>query len=237
MIIQERLSDRQPMLTVKQSVTWLRGLLTVAWADGHFDLPEQRLIEDLVCQKLPDHLPPPIFEPLTEQELTSVLGEDRLKAEDFLRTAVMVALADGVFSSAEDQVLHRFYSALGLEISALDALRLTLDGDHGPLDQAFIDQALTAPHAEISHPHRLLDPMRHWLDDLQIHDPKIAHFLCKLIPPQCPFERDINLFGQKLVHVPPMCKLNPLYDQLVGLRFRALSYLADDCGQDISTYI
>ncbi|MFM7714540.1 MAG: Mo-dependent nitrogenase C-terminal domain-containing protein, partial [Microcystis sp.] len=28
-----------------------------------------------------------------------------------------------------------------------------------------------------------------------------------------------------------------LYEQLVGLRFRALSYLADDCQEDISEYI
>jgi hypothetical protein len=33
-----------------------------------------------------------------------------------------------------------------------------------------------------------------------------------------------------------LCKLNPLYEQLVGLRFRALSYLADDCGEDVSQY-
>jgi hypothetical protein len=57
-----------------------------------------------------------------------------------------------------------------------------------------------------------------------------------MIPPQCPFERDVTLFGHKVVHIPPMCKLNPLYDQLVGLRFRALSYLADDCKEDVSQY-
>ncbi|URD53258.1 Mo-dependent nitrogenase C-terminal domain-containing protein [Chroococcidiopsis sp. CCNUC1] len=83
----------------------------------------------------------------------------------------------------------------------------------------------------------VLHPVRDWLDGLEIHDPKVAHFLCKMIPPQCPFERDIKLFGHKVVHIPPLCKLNPLYEQLVGLRFRALSYLADDCGEDVSEYI
>jgi hypothetical protein len=79
-------------------------------------------------------------------------------------------------------------------------------------------------------------PVRHWLDDLEMHDPRVARFLCKLIPPQCPFERDVKLFGRKVVHIPPLCKLNPLYEQLVFLRFRALSYLADDCKEDVSKY-
>jgi hypothetical protein len=57
-----------------------------------------------------------------------------------------------------------------------------------------------------------------------------------MIPAQCPFERDVKLFGHKIVHIPPLCKLNPIYEQLVGLRFRALSYLADDCGEDVSPY-
>ncbi len=48
-----------------------------------------------------------------------------------------------------------------------------------------------------------------------------------MIPAQCPFERDVVLFGRKIVHIPPMCKLNPLYEQLVNLRFRALTYLAE----------
>lgn len=76
----------------------------------------------------------------------------------------------------------------------------------------------------------LLQPVRQWLDTREVHDRKIALFLFKAIPAQCPFERDITLFGRHLLHVPPMCKLNPFYDQLVGLRFRALCYLVDDCG-------
>jgi CDP-6-deoxy-D-xylo-4-hexulose-3-dehydrase len=34
-------------------------------------------------------------------------------------------------------------------------------------------------------------------------------------------------FGWKLVHIPPMCKINPLYDQLVALRFRCLCRLEE----------
>jgi Mo-dependent nitrogenase C-terminus len=82
----------------------------------------------------------------------------------------------------------------------------------------------------------LLQPVRQWLDSIEIHNAKLAHSLCKLIPSQCPFERDITLFGRKLFHIPPMCKLNPLYEQVVFLRFRALCYLADECGEDVTAY-
>lgn len=82
----------------------------------------------------------------------------------------------------------------------------------------------------------LLQPIRKWLDSFEIHNSKVAKLIAKTIPAQCPFERDIILFGHKVGHIPPMCKLNPLYDQLVGLRFRALCYLADQCGEDIQAY-
>lgn len=79
----------------------------------------------------------------------------------------------------------------------------------------------------------LLKPIRNWLDSIEIHDRDAAHLVCKLIPAQCPFERDIKLFGRTIAHIPPMCKLNPLYEQFVGLRFRALCYLVDECGEMI----
>lgn len=82
----------------------------------------------------------------------------------------------------------------------------------------------------------LLHPVREWMESREINNPKLAHFLCKLIPAQCPFERDIKLFGRKLFHIPPMCKLNPLYEQVVTLRFKALCYLADECGEDVTAY-
>jgi Mo-dependent nitrogenase C-terminus len=82
----------------------------------------------------------------------------------------------------------------------------------------------------------LLKPLRNWLDNLKISNPRLAHRLCQLIPSQCPFERDLNLFGHTVVHIPPMCKLNPLYEEVVMLRFKAMCYLADECGEDISQY-
>jgi Mo-dependent nitrogenase C-terminus len=81
----------------------------------------------------------------------------------------------------------------------------------------------------------LLKLIRQWLDNIEIHQPRLAGWLCQVIPAQCPFERNIK-WGDTIIHIPPLCKLNPLYDQLVGLRFRALSYLADECGRDVTRY-
>lgn len=81
-----------------------------------------------------------------------------------------------------------------------------------------------------------LSPLRQWLDRLSVQDDKLAHRICRLVPSQCPFERDIVFFGRKVAHIPPLCKLNPLFDEVVALRFRALCYLADECGEDISQY-
>jgi hypothetical protein len=81
-----------------------------------------------------------------------------------------------------------------------------------------------------------LYPLRQWLNQLEIRNESIAHLLCRIIPVQCPFERDIYLLGRKIAHIPPLCKFNPLYEEVVALRFRALCYLADECGQDIRCY-
>jgi Mo-dependent nitrogenase C-terminus len=43
------------------------------------------------------------------------------------------------------------------------------------------------------------------------------------------------LLGHKF-HIPAMCKLNPAYEQLVELRFKALCFLADECGEDVTPY-
>lgn len=99
------------------------------------------------------------------------------------------------------------------------------------------DTNVTALYSRSSKPDRdILQPLRLWIDNIKVSDRTFAHRLCKLIPAQCPFERDVKLFGKTLFHIPPMCKLNPLYEEVVGLRFRALCYLADDCGEDISQY-
>ncbi|WP_404787884.1 Mo-dependent nitrogenase C-terminal domain-containing protein [Altericista sp. CCNU0014] len=82
----------------------------------------------------------------------------------------------------------------------------------------------------------LLDSIRQRLESIEIQNPNIARFLCKIIPAYCPFARDIKILGHTVLHIPPLCKLNPLYEQIVGLRFKSLSYLVDRCGEDITVY-
>lgn len=83
----------------------------------------------------------------------------------------------------------------------------------------------------------LFAPLRYWLDHVVIQSDRQAHIICRLIPCDCPFERDITLFGRKLFHIPPLCKLNPLYLECVSLRLRALTYLAEERGEDVTQYI
>lgn len=86
---------------------------------------------------------------------------------------------------------------------------------------------------------RLLQPLRFLrqrLEALEIQEEQAARRIVKLIPAQCPFAREIRLFGQLRFNIPPLCKLNPLYEQLMMLRFRALCFLADQCGEDITPY-
>ena len=108
---------------------------------------------------------------------------------------------------------------------------------------AWIDQetasisSVSAPSQPVKKPaFDILQPVRQWIDKIEVRNSRLAHRLCKLIPAQCPFERDVCFFGRKLFHIPPMCKLNPLYEEVVSLRFRALCYLADECGEDVSCY-
>ncbi len=248
------------MALYTQSDLWLRSLLSIAWADGNFDESEQQLIRSLVDHSLPDDVALQSFATVTDDELRSVLGQDPAIAENFLRTAVMVAVADGVYSTAEDEILQRFCHVLNTSHDILETLRLTLcnlpQQTLAPLVNAEIvhedtvhedavdgETIATPPGLQASGlqpPVAKVDPLqsvRVWLDGMDIDDPKVARFLCKLIPPTCPFERDVVIFGKKLAHIPPMCKLNPLYEQLVGLRFRSLSYLADTCKEDISPYL
>jgi Mo-dependent nitrogenase C-terminus len=102
-----------------------------------------------------------------------------------------------------------------------------------PMSQVFY-AATVAPFQSPKRSFAFLQPVREWIDSIEIRDRNLAHRICKLIPAQCPFERDIKVLGHTIAHIPPMCKLNPLYDEFVGLRFRSLCYLADECGEFIS---
>lgn len=240
---------QSPHYSDERVAAWLRGLLTIAWADGDF-APEEK---DAIAAVTQDELAPKtelgLLEPISPQDLAAQLGDDSHMAENFLRTAVMVAIADGVYTSVEADLLHRFSEALGIQVEALKSLDRTLyngesagqavatSSEAAPIAAAPIGAAsgLTPPE-----PHGgpdLLAPVRDWLDGVDVKEPRLARFICKLVPSQCPFERDVKLFGRKIVHIPPLCKINPLYEQLVGLRFRSLSYLADDCQEDVTPYL
>ncbi|WP_017651391.1 Mo-dependent nitrogenase C-terminal domain-containing protein [Fortiea contorta] len=218
----------QSPYTSEQIAAWLRGLLTIAWADGNFDSQEQQSIASITQDQLAPGLNSESLEVIEPAQLATIIGKGTPAAENFLRTAVMVAIADGTYSPSEDQVLHQFCQALEQPDDILKALRQTLETP---------EQVAIAPTAPKAPAPDTLTPIRNWLDGLDIQDPAVARFLCKMIPSQCPFERDITLFKHKIVHIPPLCKINPLYEQMVGLRFRALSYLADECGEDVSPYI
>ncbi len=223
-------STVQSPYSSEQIAAWLRGLLTIAWADGNFDAQEQELIASITKDELALGIKWESLEVITPEELAAVLGKDTPASDNFLRTAVMVAIADGTYSPSEDQVLQQFCQALEQPENLLEALRHTLEHPQ-QITPTIASTGLTKRQIDALH------PLRDWLDGLDIQDPRVARFLCKMIPSQCPFERDVTLFGRKIIHIPPMCKVNPLYEQLVGLRFRALSYLADKCGEDVSPYI
>lgn len=82
----------------------------------------------------------------------------------------------------------------------------------------------------------LLGLVRQRLEAIEVSNPNLARLLCQVIPAQCPFERKISLFGRTVLNIPPLCQLNPIYNQLMLLRFRSLSFLANECGEDVTPY-
>ena len=98
-------------------------------------------------------------------------------------------------------------------------------------------QSVTTPQ-NTPQPKRLdpLKPVRYWIDQVQVTNPRTAHLICRIIPSHCPFERDISLFGTTL-HIPALCRINPVYNEIVSLRVRALTYLVDACDEDITNYV
>ena len=222
----------------RQIVAWLRGLYTIALADGHYDPEEQELIGQLT-QDLADIDSVNRLETITPQDLAIALGKESKTSENFLRTAVLVAVADGVYSEPEYDLLHQFSEALEIEVEALKSLESSLYKEAEPeeVEPAGAASSLTPPPKKSKSGVDVLHPVKDWLDEMEVKDPRLARFVCKVIPPQCPFERDINLFGRTIAHIPALCKLNPLYEQFTTLRFRSLSYLADDCGEDVTKYI
>jgi hypothetical protein len=194
--------------------------MSIALADNEYSEQERTLFDQIShSDEWGEEVTISNFEPISAQDLADALGSDRKVGENFLRMAVMMALADGKYTDTEDCIIQEFCKALKQEIKPINDLRQKLE---------------SSSHHEEHHPN-LLEPVKEWLDHMDIHDSRIANLICKVVPAQCPFERDIVLFGRKIMHIPAMCEINPLYDQLVGLRFRSLSYLADK-GEDVSKY-
>jgi hypothetical protein len=197
-----------PSTDLRRRRLWLAALHHLAIADGDFSAQEVTLLEQELRHELPgvewDDLHLPGAEALAHR---FVPGSPL--AEEFLRTATVVALADGCISPIERELLQHWSAVLQVGQEALAELhpqRLGCDTESDP---------------------GLLNGLRRWLDEIDPTDPAVARFLVRLIPAQCPFERDVTLFGRKVVHIPPMCKINPLYEQLVALRFRCLCRLAE----------
>lgn len=82
----------------------------------------------------------------------------------------------------------------------------------------------------------ILDLSRQWLESIEIKHSWSARLVCRVIPASCPFEREIKFFNHTIVSIPPLCKFNPFYEQLIALRFKSLIYLADKRGEDITLY-
>ncbi|MEL6501124.1 MAG: Mo-dependent nitrogenase C-terminal domain-containing protein [Cyanobacteria bacterium J06635_13] len=225
---------KQSAYSDRQIIAWLRGLYTVALADGHYDPEEQELIGQLT-QDLANIDEVNRLEQISPTELATELGTESETAENFLRTAVLVAVADGVYSASEYELLQQFSQALDLEVEALKSLENNLYQPVPTIDGSPVASPLAPPPQKSGVD--VLHPVKDWLEGMEVKDPRLAKFVCKVIPPQCPFERDINLFGRKVAHIPPLCKLNPLYEQFTMLRFRSLSYLADECGEDVTKYV
>ncbi|MDJ0574896.1 MAG: Mo-dependent nitrogenase C-terminal domain-containing protein [Xenococcaceae cyanobacterium MO_234.B1] len=82
----------------------------------------------------------------------------------------------------------------------------------------------------------VLHLLRRRLESIEIKSPLVARFVCQIILASCPFERKIKLFNQTILSIPPLCKLNPFYEQFVALRFKSLVYLEEKCGKDRTFY-
>lgn len=192
---------------------WLAALHQMALADGDVSPQERRVLEQALAHDLPGesldglHLP-------GDGALLHRLGHGTPEAEDFLRSALVVALADGKLSMSELALLQHWSDLLGVGQDVLADL-------HGA-------------ETPCGDPDTTLQRLRSWLDAQAPRDPAVARLMIRLIPAQCPFERDVVVLGHRLLHIPPMCRINPLYEQLMALRFRCLCLLADEAPPDQS---
>jgi len=186
---------------------WLAALHQLAEADGSFAPEERQLLEQALIQELPGETLDSLHRP-GDGALLHRLGRGTPIAEQFLRSALVVALADGRLGEAELDLLRHWSELLQVGQEALAELH---------------DERSTRSESDSP-----LERLRGWLDAQAPGDPAVARLLVQLIPAQCPFERDVVVLGRRIVHIPPMCRINPLYEQLMALRFRCLCLLAGE---------
>jgi tellurite resistance protein len=160
---------------------WLRGLLAIAWADGDCTVDERTTIIDLTQTALPPGSDLRHLDPICTDELVASFGHCSHMAENFLRTAMMVALADGVYSPPEATLLRKFHQALNVDTQVLAALESTMLSANTAAEGVTNTQKIDS-----------LLPVREWLDGLEIHDPRLARLLSKVIPAQF-FDSELEL--------------------------------------------
>lgn len=80
-----------------------------------------------------------------------------------------------------------------------------------------------------------LRSLRQWLDATEIHHPRLAKLICRIIPAHCPFARNVKVLGRSLFSIPPLCEFNPFYAQFLSLRLKSLTYLAEN-DEDVTLY-
>ena len=108
-----------------------------------------------------------------------------MQVHQFLRMAVLVALADGHLSAEKLELLRHWSEGLHCKDTSIAALT--------PRPQLAADQA---QHW------RELAPLKPWLDQWDPVDPHVAALIVSLIPAQCPFERDIVVLGSQAASHP-----------------------------------
>ena len=52
----------------------------------------------------------------------------------------------------------------------------------------------------------------------------IVCWLAKTLPDSCPFEREIKFNDKVILYIPPLCKLNPLYEEVIEQKLINLGY-------------
>ena len=84
---------------------------------------------------------------------------------------------------------------------------------------ALIFVALIAKLEELFFP-QLLESQRRWFRNYRFQDENsVFCFICRQIPVNCPAER---------IGLPPMCKLNPLFNEMILMHWKASDILQQD---------